>query len=229
MLELLWSADMSAGEMEPRSSIGEEIANSITHGVGIVFSIIGLAILTGFARLHGNIWHIVSCGVFGATLILLYTASTLYHSVRAPRAKYALKHLDHAAIFLLIAGTYTPFTLVNLRGPWGWSLFGVIWGLAVSGIALQTSLLLRRWAIASLMLYLAMGWAVVVAIKPMLASVATPGLVLLLMGGLAYTLGIAFYRWHRLPYHHAVWHVFVLAGSTFHFFAVLYYVIPVAA
>jgi hemolysin III len=214
--------------MEARCRVGEEIANSITHGVGIVLSIIGLGILTGFARVHGNIWHIVSCSVFGATLIILYTASTLYHSVRAPRTKYALKHLDHAAIFLLIAGTYTPFTLVNLRGPWGWSLFGVIWGLAVSGIALQTNLL-RRWAIASMVLYLAMGWAVVVAIKPMLASVAPPGLVLLLMGGLAYTLGIIFYSWRRLPYHHAVWHVFVLAGSTFHFFAVLYYVIPVAA
>jgi hemolysin III len=219
---------MSAGETAPRYSFGEEIANSITHAVGIVFSIVGLGYLTDFARVHGTIWHIVSCSVFGATLILLYTVSTLYHSVRAPRAKFALRHLDHAAIFLLIAGTYTPFTLVSLRGPWGWSLFGVIWGLAVFGIALQTSLL-RRWAIASVVLYLAMGWAVVVAIKPMLASVPPPGLILLLIGGLAYTLGIVFYLWHRLPYHHAIWHVFVLAGSAFHFFAVLHYVIPVAA
>ncbi|HOV87872.1 MAG TPA: hemolysin III family protein [Syntrophobacteraceae bacterium] len=209
-------------------SPGEEIANSITHGVGVVFSIAGLAVLTAFASVFGTAWHVVGCSIYGTTQILLYTASTLYHSVPQPRAKAVLRVLDHGAIFLLIAGTYTPFTLVNLRGPWGWSLFGLVWGLAVLGIALQ-GVLIRRRAVFAVVPYVAMGWLVVVAAKPLLESVALGGLILLLAGGLAYTLGSLFYTWHRLPYHHAVWHVFVLAGSVLHFFAVLFYVIPLAA
>ena len=209
-------------------SPGEEIANSITHGVGVVFSIAGLAVLTAFASVFGTAWHVVGCSIYGTTQILLYTASTLYHSVPQPRAKAVLRVLDHGAIFLLIAGTYTPFTLVSLRGPWGWSLFGLVWGLAVLGIALQ-GVLIRRRAVFAVVPYVAMGWLVVVAAKPLLESVALGGLILLLAGGLAYTLGSLFYTWHRLPYHHAVWHVFVLAGSVLHFFAVLFYVIPLAA
>lgn len=217
---------MSMSITAPRYSIGEEIANSITHGVGIIFSIAGLGVLTAFASMFGNVWHIVSCSVFGATLILMYTASTLYHSIQIPRAKTVLRILDHSTIFLLIAGTYTPFTLVSLRGTWGWSLFGVIWGLAVLGIIFQVTLL-RRWVVASIVLYIAMGWAVVVAVNPLLTAVSPKGLALLLAGGLFYTLGIGFYVWRSLPYHHAVWHVFVLAGSVSHFFSILFYVIPI--
>ncbi len=211
----------------PRYSPGEEIANSITHGLGIVLSIAGLAVLTAFASQFGNVWHIVSCSIYGATQIILYTASTLYHSIPLPRARAVLRVFDHAAIFLLIAGTYTPFTLVSLRGPWGWSLFGVIWGLAIAGIIGQ-GLLLRQKTIWMVIPYVLMGWVVVVGIRPLLSSVAAGGLMLLLAGGLAYTGGSIFYVWRRVPYHHAIWHVFVLAGSIFHFFAILFYVIPLA-
>jgi len=210
---------------QPIYSLREEIVNAVVHGVGIILAIAGLAVLATLAALRGNLWHVVSCSVFGTTLVLLYTTSTLYHSVMNPRAKAILRILDHSAIFLLIAGTYTPFTLVNLRGPWGWSLFGVVWGLAVLGIIFKVTML-REWTVASVVLYLAMGWVVIVAARPLLASVEPGGLTLLLTGGLAYTGGIVFYGWKRLPYHHAVWHVFVLAGSILHFFAVLFYVIP---
>ena len=211
----------------PRDSPGEEIANSLIHGLGAVLAIGGLAVLTTFASLRGDAWHVVSCSVFGATLVLLYTASTLYHGIQLPRAKAVLRRLDHSAIYLLIAGTYTPLLLVNLRGAWGWSLFGVIWGLAVAGIVLRMTPLSRLPAVAVL-LYVIMGWAVVVATKPLIHAVAPGGLLLLLLGGLAYTGGLAFYGWRRLPYSHAVWHGFVLAGSVLHFFAVLFYVIPLA-
>ncbi len=215
-----------ANKSSNRYTFGEEIANSVTHGLGIVLSIAGLGVLTACASVFGDAWHIVSCSIFGATLIVLYTASTLYHSIQHPRSKPVLRTLDHAAIFLLIAGTYTPFTLVNLRGIWGWSLFGAIWGLAILGVAIQFTAL-RRLVALSIFLYVSMGWAVVIAIKPMMDSVPTGGLILLLAGGLAYTLGIVFYLWRRAPYTHAIWHVFVLAGSAFHFFAVLFYVIPI--
>lgn len=211
-----------------RYTRGEEIANSITHGVGALLAISGLAVLTTLAALRGNAWHIVGCSIFGASLVLLYTASTLYHGIRHTRAKKILRAFDHSAIFLLIAGTYTPFTLVNMRGPWGWSLFGVIWGLAALGIALQMGVL-RRGAAASVLLYVGMGWTIMIAIKPLLDSVTAGGLLLLLTGGVAYTSGIAFYAWRRLPYHHAVWHGFVLMGSASHFFAVLFCVLPAAA
>jgi hemolysin III len=209
-----------------RYSIKEEIANSITHGVGIVLAIGSLCILVTFAGIHGNPWHVISVSVYGFTLILLYTASTLYHSIQAPRTKNILRILDHSAIYMLIAGTYTPFTLVNLRGPWGWSLFAVIWCLAFIGIAIQFGQM-KRWHGMSLVLYVGMGWIVLVAIKPLISSVATSGLLLLLLGGLAYTFGILFYRWKSLKFNHAVWHIFVLAGSILHFFAVLFYVIPI--
>jgi hemolysin III len=210
---------------EARSRPSEELANSITGGIGLVLAVVGAVVLVTLASRHGTVWHLLSCGVYAAMLIFLYTASTLYHGCRSPNAKLTLRLFDHAAIFLLIAGTYTPFTLVNLRGPWGWSLFGVIWGLALLGIAFQGTLL-RRWPAVSVGLYVAMGWAVVVAVKPLLATVAPGGLMLLLAGGLAYTLGIGFYAWERLPYHHAIWHIFVLAGSLAHFCAILFYVLP---
>jgi hemolysin III len=217
---------MSKQPSLPFYSVGEEIANSVTHAVGIVLSVAGLAVLTGFASVFGSAWHIVSCSIYGATQILLYTASTLYHSIPLPRAKAVLRVLDHAAIFLLIAGTYTPFALVSLGGPLGWIIFGLVWGLAITGIALQ-AILIHQKAILTVIPYVAMGWLAVFAVKPMIESIAPGGLALLLAGGLCYTLGCAFYIWRRLPYHHAIWHVFVMAGSALHFFAVFFYVIPI--
>jgi hemolysin III len=208
----------------PPESIGEEIASSVTHGLGGLLAIAGLAVLVTFAAIRGSAWHVVGCSVFGATMVLLYTSSTLYHAIRAPRAKQILQRLDHAGIFLLIAGTYTPFTLVSLRGPWGWSLLGVIWGLAVLGILLQSGP--RRHPVLSVALYVVMGWTVLIAIRPLLSSMPRGGLILLTLGGLAYTAGIAFYAWRRLPFNHSIWHGFVLAGTVLHFFAVLRYVVP---
>jgi hemolysin III len=206
------------------NTLREEVANSIVSGVGFVFAVAGSIVLVARACNYGTARHIVSCSVYGATLIFLYAASTLYHSIHVARAKAILRVFDHSAIFLLIAGTYTPFTLVNLRGVWGWSLFGVIWGLAALGITFQAWL--RRRPVARVGLYVGMGWAVVVAVKPLFATVAPGGLVLLLVGGLAYTTGIGFYARRGLAYHHAIWHVFVLTGSICHFFAIFFYVIP---
>lgn len=218
---------MNAMPALPRYSVAEEIANSVTHGLGVLFSIAGLAILTAFASLFGTVWHVVSCSIYGATQIFMYTASTLYHSIPLPRAKAVLRQFDHAAIFLLIAGTYTPFALVNLRGPWGWTILTVIWGFAILGIVLQTWLMRRSRLVATIP-YLAMGWMAVIAIKPLLETVAPGGLLLLMCGGLAYTVGTIFYISRRLRFHHAFWHAFVLAGSMLHFFAILFYVIPLA-
>ena len=206
--------------------LAEERVNSITHGVGIVLAIVGLGVLTASAGVSGNVRHMVGVSIFGGMLILMYTASTLYHSVRHPRAKAILQTVDHCAIFLLIAGTYTPFTLVTLYGPWGWSLFGVVWALALFGIVVELTPL-RQFRGLSIGLYLGMGWAVVAALKPMTANIAPGGLLLLLAGGLSYTVGISFYLLRKLPYHHAIWHLFVLAGSIFHFFAILFFVVPV--
>ncbi|HEX9941706.1 MAG TPA: hemolysin III family protein [Thermoanaerobaculia bacterium] len=210
-----------------RYTLGEEIANCVIHGIGIVLALAGLGVLTALSRLHGTAYHVVGCSIFGTTLVLLYTTSTLYHSIPHARAKPVLRALDHSAIFLLIAGTYTPFSLVNLRGPWGWTLLGVIWTLALLGIVVRVTLG-RRSNAAAVGFYVAMGWTVVVAIKPLVTHVAPGGVLLLLIGGLVYTAGAAFYLWKRLPYHHAIWHAFVLLGSIFHFFAILLYVIPLA-
>jgi len=206
-------------------SVGEELANSLTHGLGFILALAGLTILVVFAALYGNARHIVACSIYGAMLVILYTASTLYHSLTSPRAKAFFQVIDHAAIFLLIAGTYTPFTLVTLRGGWGWSLFGVIWGFAILGILLQVTAL-RQVTWLMLILYTSMGWIVVIALKPLLAALATGGLVFLILGGLMYTLGIIFYVRKSIRFSHAVWHLFVLAGSILHFFAILFFVIP---
>ncbi|HEY5674116.1 MAG TPA: hemolysin III family protein [Malonomonas sp.] len=218
---------MNRPQQQSEYSYAEEVANSITHGFGMLLSIGGLAVLVGFASVHGNAWHITTCSIFGVTLILSYASSTLYHSIPMLSVKRVLKVIDHAAIYLLIAGTYTPFTLVSLRGPWGWSLFGTIWGLAVLGVVLKVTMS-GKIAGISTAIYLAMGWIVVVAFKPLLASVEPGGLILLLAGGLAYSAGVIFYAWQRLPYNHAIWHLFVLVGSLCHFFAILFYVIPLA-
>lgn len=216
---------MTTDSVTHRYTLGEEIANSVTHGIGALLSVAALVLLVVFASLRGTAWHVVSVSVYGATLVVLYTTSTLYHSLTAPTAKRVFRALDHASIFLLIAGTYTPFTLVNLRGPWGWSLLGTVWGLATLGVVLQMGVL-RRGAIASVVLYIAMGWSVTVAIKPLIAALAPGGLALLVAGGLAYTAGVAFYAWGKLKFGHAVWHLFVLLGSILHFLAVFFYVIP---
>lgn len=209
-----------------RYTVAEEIANSVTHGIGIIFSLAALGVLTAFSSVFGNVWHIVSCSVYSGTMILMYTASTLYHSIPWPKAKRVFRVLDHCAIFLLIAGTYTPLTLVSLRGPWGWTLFGVVWGLAVLGILGQV-VLSEKFHYLSLGIYLGMGWAIVAAVKPMLSSIPMEGLILLLVGGLCYTVGIIFYVGKRIPFNHAIWHLFVLAGTIFQFFCILLYVIPV--
>lgn len=204
---------------------GEEIANWVTHGIGLVASIAGLTLLIVDASLRGNAWHVVSFTVFGLTLLLLYTISTIYHAHREPRAKRLFRKLDHAAIFILIAGTYTPFLLTHLRGPWGWTLFGVIWGLCGAGAVFQL-FFGGRYRLASTLAYLFVGWLIVVALEPMITRVPHGGLWLLFAGGLCYTVGVVFYLWQRLRYHHAVWHTFVLGGSTCHYLAVLLFLLP---
>jgi hemolysin III len=197
----------------------------VTHGIGLALSLAGLTMLIVRSSLRGDAWHVVSFTVFGLTLIALYASSTLYHVQRGQRAKALLRKLDHAAIFLLIAGTYTPFLLTNLRGPWGWSLFGVVWGLCGAGAVFQL-FYRERYRVISIVAYVFVGWLVVVAAKPMLELVPHGSLWLLLAGGLCYTAGVAFYVWHRLRYHHAIWHAFVVGGSACHYFAVLLFLLP---
>ncbi|HJU40409.1 MAG TPA: hemolysin III family protein [Tahibacter sp.] len=211
--------------LQPRYAFVEEIVSSAIHGVGIVLSIVALTVLVAFAAMHGDAWHVTSVAVFGTTLILLYTASTLYHGIPNEVAKPTLRTLDHIAIYLLIAGTYTPYTLVSLRGPWGWSLFAVVWGLALFGIVLELTSLkrLRGPAVA---LYVCMGWLALAAAGPLIEAVPSGGLWLLFLGGAAYTLGVPFYLWRSLPFSHAIWHGFVLLGSILHFFSILLYVLP---
>jgi hemolysin III len=204
-------------------SFGEELAHSITHGVGWALSVVGLVVLVVLTARTGDPWRIVTCAVYASTLVLLYGTSTLYHALSTTRARHVFQVLDHSAIFLLIAGTYTPFALVTLRGPWGWTIFAIIWALALAGVALK-AVFGPKWPILSTALYIAMGWTVVIAAKPLIASVPAAAIGWLLAGGLAYTGGVAFYAWGRLRYSHAVWHVFVLAGSICHYVAVLRYV-----
>ena len=204
---------------------GEELANALTHAFGLILSIAGLAALIAVATLHGGVREIASCAIYGTTLIVLYTTSTLYHSIHSEAAKRMLRTLDHLAIFLLIAGTYTPFVLIALRGAWGWTLFGIIWTLAALGVAIELSQA-RRYRRVMIALYIAMGWIGLIAIKPLVAALPAAGLWLLFGGGVSYTFGVIFYRWRSLRYHHAVWHLFVLGGSVLQYFAVLYYVLP---
>jgi hemolysin III len=202
--------------------LGEEIANSVTHGVGLLLSIVALPTLVIVAVRRHDAWQIVGGAIYGLTLVLLYTASTLYHALPAPRAKDVFRVLDHAAIYLLIAGTYTPFALGVLRGKWGWSLLAAVWALAAVGIVLKATRGFR-YAWLSTAVYLAMGWLIVVALRPLVAQIGIDGLAWLLAGGVAYTAGVIFFAWDRLRYGHMVWHLFVLAGSICHFVAVLRY------
>lgn len=208
---------------ERRETPAEHIANAVTHGVGFGLSIACLVLLVVFACLRKGAWEIVSCSVYGVMLVVMYLASTLYHSIHAPRVRHVLNILDHAAIYLLIAGTYTPYLLVPLRGGLGWSLFGVIWGLAALGIVFQ-ALFISRYKILSTLTYLAMGWMVVGTIVPLLNALPTMAIVWLAIGGVCYTLGTVFYVWQRLKFAHAIWHLFVLAGSLSHFFGILFFV-----
>lgn len=207
-----------------KQTVGEEIANSLTHGAGLAASLAGLVFLLVAAVTRGDAWTIVTCAVYGTTLVLLYGASTLYHALARTRARTVLQRIDHAAIYLLIAGTYTPFVLVTLRGPWGWTLFGVSWGLAIMGVTAK-AVFGPRWPILSTTIYILMGWLVLVAVGPLVRNVPGGAIAWLVAGGVSYTAGVAFYAWERLRYGHAVWHVFVVAGSVCHYFAVLFYVV----
>lgn len=200
----------------------EEIWSCVIHGIGILFGVAGLAVLVTLSAFYGDIWSIVSTAVFGVSMIVLYAASTLYHAIPFPEAKRKLKKFDHISIYYLIAGTYTPFMLVNMRGSVGWTVFGIIWGLALIGTVLKLCTQgsgTKAWSIG---LYLLMGWLVVFASKQLAARLPDIGLTFLVLGGLFYTLGIFFYVWKSRQYTHAVWHFFVLSGTVMHFFAVLY-------
>ena len=202
----------------------EEQLNSLSHLIGAVAALAGLVVLVVFASLQGDPWKIVSFSIYGVSLFLLYLFSTFYHGLQG-KAKIVFRKLDHIAIYLLIAGTYTPFTLVSLRGAWGWSIFGVVWGLAIVGILVDFFASKGR-RILPIVIYILMGWIGIVAIKPLLASLSPAGFIWLLSGGIFYTLGIVFYVLDKKkPYFHAIWHLFVLAGSINHFIAILFYVL----
>jgi hemolysin III len=203
----------------------EELFNSISHGVGVGLSITGLVVMLAWAINRGDGFIITSISIYGISLLMLYTASTLYHSWMPGRIKHWLKVADHAAIYLLIAGTYTPFSLVLLPPKWGWPLLGVIWALATVGMVFKV-FYINKYNYLSTVMYLIMGWLVLFAINPLLESLPAGGLTWLLAGGLSYTLGCIFYIWDRLPFNHGIWHIFVLFGSICHFFSILLYVIP---
>lgn len=209
----------------PEYTIGEEIANSVTHGVGAVLSLLGTALLLYRAARGGTPFHIVSFAIYGASLFLLHLSSTLYHALRPPRAKRVFRIFDHCSIYLLIAGTYTPFLLLSLWGRWGLTLLVAIWTLAILGIVFK-SLFIARWKRLSVVLYILMGWMIVVAAREAWLRVPHAALGYVAAGGLLYTAGVGFYAWKRLPYNHAIWHLFVLGGSVCHYVAILLYLVP---
>ena len=202
----------------------EELLHAISHGIGAVLSVIALILMLMVSVPAGDNWLLTSSIIYGTSLILLYCSSTLYHSIHNAEIKHRLRQFDHSAIFILIAGTYTPFTLINLRDSWGLWLFGLIWAVAVVGVIIELASGLKYKKL-SLSLYLGMGWLVILAIKPMLENVAAGGMWLLVAGGLCYSSGVIFYAWKRLFLHHVIWHLFVLAGSILHFLAVYFYVL----
>lgn len=203
----------------------EERANWTTHLAATLLSVSALVLMVVYSARYGDAYHVVSSAVYGATLILLFGASTLYHIVPVSRAKRVFQKLDHAMIYLLIAGTYTPYTLVILRGVWGWSLFAVVWGIALTGLLIDV-VMTKRLGWLSVSIYLCLGWLMLIAAKPLLVNLAGNGVVLLLTGGMFYSFGVIFYVWKTLPFQHAIWHVFVIAGSLCHFFSIFFYVIP---
>ncbi len=204
----------------------EEIANAISHGVGIAFSIVALVLLIVLAALHGTTWHIVSFSLYGATMLLLYVCSTLLHSLPAGRAKNVFEILDHSSIYMFIAGTYTPLLFIVVRGWAGWTLFGILWGIAAAGIVFKV-FYVKKFLFLSTLGYVVMGWMAVFVLKPLFHHLPLPGIEYLFAGGILYTIGSIFYVWRRFPYHHMVWHLFVLGGSICHFIVILVYVLPI--
>lgn len=204
----------------------EEIANAITHGIGALLSVAALVVLIVFSSLYSSAWHIVSFTIYGTTMLLLFISSTLVHSFPEGKVKDLFEIFDHSSIYLFIAGTYTPFLFVAIQGALGWTLFGVIWGIAVLGVFFK-AFYTKKFLFLSTFFYVLMGWLIVIAWKPLYAALPTGGIVLLVTGGLLYTLGTIFYVWRGFPFHHAVWHLFVLAGAIVHFFAVLLYLLPI--
>lgn len=203
----------------------EEIANAISHGIGVPLSIAALILMLVKAVEVGTASHIVSVSIYGTTMLLLYLASTLVHSFPEGRVKDLFEIFDHSAIYLFIAGTYTPILFHVIPGGLGWTLFGIIWGIALAGVFFK-SFFTKRFLFLSTLFYILMGWMIVFAWEPLTAHLAEGGITLLVIGGLLYTIGTVFYVWRKFPFHHMVWHLFVLAGSTFHFFAILVYVLP---
>ncbi len=210
------------GEAE---SLVEEIANAITHGIGAALSLVGLTLLVVWAALSGDTWRIVAVSIYGGTLVFLYLASTLYHAIQHFATKRIFHILDHVGIALLIAGTYTPIILIQMRDFYGWLFFGLIWGLAVTGASIK-AFFTSRFVRISTATYVAMGWLAVLLVKPMLTTMGSAGMIWMVAGGLSYSLGVIPFLWHRLPFNHAIWHLFVIGGSVCHFVAIFRYVLP---
>jgi len=204
-------------------SPAEELANRISHAVAVIASLVGLVLLVAVAARSGGPWRIASCTIFASSMLFFYAASTLYHSVRSDRARYLFRILDHAGIYLLIAGTYTPITLVTLSGKVGWWLFGTVWSLAIGGIVFK-SMMVHRLKFLAPFLYIVLGWLIIFAFEPLLEAMPLPGVNLLITGGVIYTVGILFYAIDRIPFNHAIWHLFVICGSFFHYLAIYQYV-----
>jgi len=209
----------------PKYTLGEEITNAILHGLGALLSIAALVLCVAFSAFHGNGYAVVSSCIYGSTLVILYMMSCLYHSFKINNTKRVFRIIDHCSIYLLIAGTYTPYTLVSLNGSLGWTMFGIIWGLAIFGIFLN-AIDMNKYKVLSMILYLTMGWAVMFTFRPLLKAVPIGGIYLLLAGGIIYTIGAIFYGIGRkYKYMHSIWHFFVLTGSILHFFSILLYVV----
>lgn len=201
-------------------SKGEEVANAITHGIGALLSVAAMVILIVFASIHGTVWHIVGFALFGVTMLLLYICSTLVHSFPQGKAKDVFEIMDHASIYFFIAGTYTPFLFIAVKGTLGWTLFGIVWGFAIAGTVFK-AFFVKRFLYVSTLLYIFLGWMIVFAWGPLSANVTFDGMIMLVMGGVFYSIGAIFYVWRGFRFHHAIWHIFVLGGSVFHFFAVM--------
>ena len=204
----------------------EEVVNAITHGIGVLLSITALVFLVMFAVQNGSTWHVVTFTIYGVSMLLLYLSSTLVHSFPEGKLKDLFEIFDHSAIYLFIAGTYTPFTLIVINGALGWTLLGIVWGIAIAGIVFK-SFFVKKFLYISTVLYVVMGWLIVIGWNPLVNTLPTAGITLLVVGGLLYTIGAIFYVWRGFIFHHAVWHLFVLAGSVTHFFAILFYVTPI--
>ncbi len=207
-------------------SKGEEIANAISHGIGTLLSIAALVLLIVFSSIHGSAWHVVTFTIYGSTMFLLYMSSTMVHSLPPGKGKYVFEILDHSSIYLFIAGTYTPFLLIVVKGALGWTLFGIVWGIAVGGIIFK-AFFVRKFLFTSTIIYVVMGWLIIFAWSPISAALDPKGIAFLVIGGVLYTVGAIFYVWRGFKYNHLVWHLFVIAGSACHFFCILFYVLPI--